>query len=171
MNIVSLAELMALRETWRHEQQRLVLTNGIFDLLHSGHVRYLEQARQLGDVLVVGINSDKSTRTLKGPLRPLIPEDERASIVAALRSVTYVTIFHTPTAVELVEALQPDVYVKGGDYATDDGESQLTVDESRLPEAQSVQAYGGRIILLPYYGGFSTTALIERVLERFQSGG
>ncbi len=160
---------MALRATWQHQQQRLVLTNGIFDLLHSGHVRYLEQASLLGDVLVVGINSDQSTRRIKGPLRPLIPEDERASVVAALRSVHYVTIFHPPTAITLVETLKPDIYVKGGDYATSDDETQLTVDESRLPEAQSVQRYGGRIILLPYYGGFSTTALIERILERFQA--
>ena len=115
--VVSLETLAGLREQWRAEGKRLVLTNGTFDLLHVGHVRYLQAARELGDVLVVGINSDDSVRGYKGPGRPVVPQDERAEIVAALRCVDYATIFNEPTATHLAETLQPDIYAKGGDYA------------------------------------------------------
>lgn len=164
--------LLVLREQWRREQKKLVFTNGIFDLLHSGHVHYLEEARALGDVLVVGINSDTSTRTLKGPLRPLVPERERAYLVSALRCVDYVTIFHRITAEALVERLRPDIYVKGGDYAvqerTPGDTGMLQVDDSRLPEAPIVRRYGGQIVLLPYREGLSTTALLQQIAARFQ---
>src|SRR6186997_432598 len=115
--VLTLPELIELRQTWRASGLRLVLTNGTFDILHIGHVRYLEAARALGDILVVGINSDASVRGYKGPGRPVIPQEERAEIVASLRAVDYVTIFDEPTAIHLVEALQPDIYVKGGDYS------------------------------------------------------
>jgi glycerol-3-phosphate cytidylyltransferase len=130
---------------------RLVLTNGCFDLLHVGHVRYLQAARRLGDFLAVGINSDASVRQLKGPTRPLVPATQRAEIVAALGCVDAVVIFDTATAEPLVQALRPDVYVKGDDYA-----------EATLPEARLVRAYGGTVALLPTVPGASTTALIER---------
>src|SRR5947209_14828576 len=108
--VLSLPELVALRRSWQDAGLRLVLTNGTFDLLHIGHVRYLEAARELGDVLVVGINSDASVRGYKGSGRPVVPQDERAEIVAALRYVDYAVIFEEPTATQLIEALQPDIY-------------------------------------------------------------
>lgn len=166
MGVVSLDTLQVLRAAWRYDGMRLVLTNGVFDLLHRGHVEYLEQARALGDVLVVGVNSDASTRAIKGPQRPLTPADDRAAVLAALRCVDYVTIFAQPTAESLVCALQPEVYVKGGDYAmTTQGEPQI--DDTRLPEARIVRSYGGRVVLLRYRAGHSTTELIARVVERF----
>ena len=148
---VTLEELVALLPVWRAEGTRLVLTNGTFDILHVGHVRYLEAARALGDILVVGVNSDASARGNKGPGRPVVPQGERAEIVAALRCVDYVTIFDEPTAVRLVETLRPDVYVKGGDY---DGSKPL-------PEAEAVRAYGGEVRIVPFVPGHSASKLIE----------
>jgi D-beta-D-heptose 7-phosphate kinase/D-beta-D-heptose 1-phosphate adenosyltransferase len=137
-----------------------VFTNGCFDLLHLGHVRYLQDARNLGDFLVLGLNSDESTYHLKGPGRPLVPENERAEILAALACIDYVTIFPEPTAGPLVELLRPAIYVKGGDYAaTREGSPDL----SRLPEAKAVQAYGGMVRLIPYLPDHSTTELIAAI--------
>jgi D-glycero-beta-D-manno-heptose 1-phosphate adenylyltransferase len=166
MSVVSLDTLQTLRATWRCDGLRLVLTNGVFDLLHSGHVRYLEQARALGDLLVIGINSDASARAVKGSLRPLVSEENRAYLLAALRWVDYVTIFPEFTAEVLVETLQPEVYVKGGDYGRTEQNAQV-IDTMRLPEARVVQAYGGQVVLLPYLSGHSTTALIGRIVARF----
>lgn len=166
--------IQMLREAWRQAGRTVVLTNGVFDLMHSGHVRYLEQARSLGDVLVVGLNSDASTRANKGPRRPLVPQEERAYMLASLRCVDYVTIFDQPTAEELVARLRPDIYVKGGDYAVPGGSGgngvqpdrdSLRVDERRLPEARVVRGYGGQVLLLPYHAGLSTSALIERIVS------
>jgi len=140
--------------------ERGVFTNGCFDLLHLGHVRYLQEARTRGDFLVLGLNSDASTCRLKGPGRPYVSELERAEILAALSCVDYVTIFDEPTAGPLVSLLQPAIYIKGGDYAsTQDG----TPDMSRLPEARVVQEYGGSVQLIPYLPGHSTTALIAKI--------
>ncbi len=138
-----------------------VFTNGCFDLIHLGHVRYLQEARTYGDFLVLGLNSDASTCRLKGPGRPYVPELERAEILAALSCIDYVTIFDEPTAGPLVALLQPATYIKGGDYAsnTQDG----TPDLSRLPEARVVQEYGGSVQLIPYLPGHSTTALIAKI--------
>src|SRR2546426_11720894 len=136
------------REVKRRQQagERAVFTNGCFDLLHLGHVRYLQEARDLGDFLILGLNSDSSVRRLKGQGRPLVPEGKRAEILAALSCIDYVTIFPEATASPLVELLQPDIYVKGGDYAT---AQSNTPDFSRLPEAKVVQSYGGEICLSP----------------------
>lgn len=140
--------------------ERGVFTNGCFDLLHLGHVRYLQDARALGDFLVLGLNGDESVATLKGPGRPLVPEAERAEILAALTCVDYVTIFPEKTANATVELLRPAIYVKGGDYAgARAGEPDLT----RLPEASSVLAYGGTVRLIPYLPGHSTTELIAAI--------
>ena len=148
--------------------ERAVFTNGCFDLLHLGHVRYLQQARALGDFLVIGLNSDESARLLKGPGRPLVPQGERAEILAALACVDYVTIFGEATAGPLLELLRPAIYVKGGDYAgSDDGET-IIPDPARLPEAKVVQAYGGLVRLIPYLPGHSTTALIEAIRRQGQ---
>lgn len=142
--------------------ERGVFTNGCFDLLHLGHVRYLQEARALGDFLVLGLNADESVALLKGPGRPLVPASERAEILAALTCVDYVAIFPERTANAIVEALQPALYVKGGDYAgAQAGEPDLT----RLPEASSVLAYGGTIRLIPYLPGRSTTELIAAIKQ------
>jgi len=137
-----------------------VFTNGCFDLLHLGHVRYLEQARRLGDFLVMGLNSDESVRRLKGAGRPLVPEQERAEILAALTCIDYVTIFGEPTAGPLIDLLRPAIYVKGGDYT---GAQSGVPDTTRLPEAKNVQAYGGIVRLIAYLPYHSTTELIEKI--------
>jgi D-glycero-beta-D-manno-heptose 1-phosphate adenylyltransferase len=159
----------------RHRQQtgeRAVFTNGCFDLLHLGHIRYLQEARSLGDFLILGLNSDESVRRLKGPTRPLVPEQERAEILAALSCIDYVTIFSEPTASELINLLQPAIYVKGADYATPQPVGTVPCacpaqdalpDASRLPEAKHVFAYGGTIRLISYVPNHSTTELIEKI--------
>lgn len=139
--------------------ERGVFTNGCFDLLHLGHVRYLQEARALGDFLILGLNDDEGVRLLKGAGRPLVPGYERAEILAALTCIDYVTIFGEPTAGPLVELLAPAIYVKGGDYA---GVGNLP-DASRLPEAKVVQQYGGVVRLIPYLPHHSTTGLIEAI--------
>lgn len=159
-----LKDLLTLRQQWRNENKTVVFTNGVFDLLHIGHLRYLEAARSLGDLLIVGLNSDASTRRIKGPKRPLTPQEDRAALLSGLRAVDYVTIFDDLTAERLVEAFAPNVYVKGGDYAVGNGVSQ---GGKPLPEAQIVQQYGGRVELIPYLAGRSTTELIKRIMERY----
>jgi rfaE bifunctional protein nucleotidyltransferase chain/domain len=135
--------------------QRIVFTNGCFDVLHRGHVAYLERARHLGDVLVVGVNTDASMRRLgKGPGRPLVAEADRAYVLAALECVDVVTLFDEDTPRELVAALVPDVLVKGGDY-------ELTAVVGR----EEVEAAGGRVVLIPYVEGYSTSELIRRMRE------
>lgn len=160
----ALEHLAALRQQWRNQNRTVVFTNGVFDLLHIGHLRYLQAARALGDVLVVGLNSDASVRQIKGPKRPLIAQDERAALLLGLRSVDYVTIFAEPTAEHVVAALQPDVYVKGGDYRVSDEAAQ---PGKPLPEAAIVQGYGGRVELIRYVAGRSTTELIQRIVEHY----
>jgi rfaE bifunctional protein nucleotidyltransferase chain/domain len=140
--------------------ERAVFTNGCFDLLHLGHVRYLQEARELGDFLVLGLNSDEGVRRLKGAGRPLVPQQERAEILAALNCIDYVTIFHEATANALLDLLRPDIYVKGADYV---GAADGTPDTTRLPEAKIVQAYGGEVRLLPYLQYHSTTELIAKI--------
>lgn len=142
-------------QAWRAGQTgRVVLTNGHFDLLHIGHVRYLQAARDLGDVLIVGLNSDASTAARK-PGRPLVPQEDRAELLAALGCVDAVVIFDALTANELVEALRPEVYVKGGDWGRPDG--------PKPPEAERVTAQGGRVVYLPYVPDRSTTLIIQRI--------
>ncbi len=156
-------DLFAVVQRRQAAGERAVFTNGCFDLLHLGHVRYLQDARSLGDFLVLGLNSDESTRHLKGPGRPLVPELERAEILAALTALDYITIFSEPTANALVELLQPAIYVKGGDYANTQSGQETTPDFSRLPEAAVVQAYGGQVRLISYLPHHSTSELIAKV--------
>ena len=144
--------MLAERERLRAAGRRLVFTNGVFDLLHVGHVRYLTQARALGDALVVAINSDRTVRELKGPSRPVFDEAERAEILAALRVVDYVTIFDDVSPRSLIAALLPDVLVKGGDYGLD-----------QIHGREEVEAAGGKVISLPFVEGSSTTALIQKI--------
>ena len=154
------------REAQNRQQagERGVFTNGCFDLLHLGHVRYLQEARALGDFLIVGLNSDESAHLLNGPGRPLIPENERAEILAALACVDYVTIFGEPTAGALVEHVRPAMYVKGGDYALA-GDNPEVPDSNRLPEAKVVHAYGGTVRLIAYLPHHSTSELIAAIKQ------
>ncbi len=168
--LVSLAEASLVRQGLRQKGKRVVLTNGIFDLLHVGHVRYLQAAGRLGQALFVGLNSDSSTRMLKGPHRPLTPQAERAEVLCALGCVDYVIIFDEPTAQSLVEMLQPDIYAKGGDYAAEVVDSGISTAASRgelkaLPEAPVVERYGGHVVILPYTTGHSTTEIVERLIR------
>ena len=159
--VVDLSTLEPIRAAARAASRRVVFTNGAFDLLHVGHVRYLQAARALGDMLIVGLNSDASVRGYKGPGRPLVPQEERAELLAALACVDYVVVFDDPTAARLVAALAPDVYVKGGDYtATGDAPDDTG---KPLPEAAIVRAAGGQVVIIPYMPGKSTTNLIERI--------
>ncbi len=163
--ILSRGQLIELREEWRKAGQRVVFTNGCFDLIHLGHVRYLQEARRLGAVLIVGLNSDASVRHLKGPQRPLVSEGERAEVMSALRPVDYVVIFDEPTAGPLVSELQPDIYVKGGDYNSGEGGQGKF-----LPEAEIVYGYGGQVALIPFVPGHSTTDLINKILAAYTTG-
>jgi D-beta-D-heptose 7-phosphate kinase/D-beta-D-heptose 1-phosphate adenosyltransferase len=150
--ILSIEEMLVERERLRSEGARLVFTNGVFDLLHVGHVRYLAQARALGDALVVAINSDRTVRELKGPNRPIFDQKERAEILAALRAVDYVVVFDNVSPRSLIAELLPDVLVKGGDYQLDE-----------IHGREEVEAAGGKVISLPFVDGASTTTLIERI--------
>jgi rfaE bifunctional protein nucleotidyltransferase chain/domain len=158
--VVSLAEAQRVRQSLRAKGQTAVFTNGVFDLLHVGHIRCLNSARELGHALFVGLNNDASAHRLKGANRPWVPEGERAEALCALRAVDYVILFSESTAEQVVAALQPDVYVKGGDYAAGSGEQGKT-----LPEAPVVEGYGGRVVILPYTAGHSTTELIARIRQ------
>ena len=165
--VVTRAQAIEALAPSRIEQRIVVLTNGVFDLLHIGHVRYLQQARALGDILVVGLNDDHSVTRLKGTRRPLVPLSERAFTLAALECVSLVVPFGEDTAQSLAAELRPSLYVKGGDYdpAVEPGQTGY------LPEAAIVAAYGGRVAILPLLPGHSTSALIEQILRRYGSIG
>lgn len=146
-------DLAAILTDLRGQGKRIVFTNGCFDLMHIGHTRYLQAARELGDVLVVGVNSDASVRSLnKGPGRPIVPHAQRAEVLAALACVDYVVVFDEPDPGALIRALQPDVLVKGGDWALD-----------RIVGREVVEARGGRVLTIPLVRGVSTSALVERI--------
>jgi D-glycero-beta-D-manno-heptose 1-phosphate adenylyltransferase len=142
------------RERLRRESKRVVFTNGCFDLLHAGHVRYLAQARALGDALIVAINSDRSVRALKGEGRPILNEQERGEVLSGLESVGYVTVFDEETPRELIATILPDVLVKGGDWTID-----------KIVGREEVEAAGGQVLSLAYVGGQSTSEIIERILR------
>jgi rfaE bifunctional protein nucleotidyltransferase chain/domain len=153
--ILSPEKMLGERERLRLLGRRLVFTNGVFDLLHVGHVRYLAKARALGDLLLVAINSDRTVRELKGESRPVFNQDERAEILAALRVVDYVTIFDDVSPRSLIKNLLPDVLVKGGDYQLDE-----------IHGREEVEAAGGKVISLPFVDGLSTTSIIEKMKKR-----
>ena len=150
--ILSPDEMLGERQRLRAAGARLVFTNGVFDLLHVGHVRYLAQARELGDALLVAINSDRTVRELKGPDRPVFDQAERAEILAALRYVDYVTVFDDISPRSLIAKLLPDVLVKGGDY-----------DLDQIHGREEVEVAGGKVISLPFVEGASTTTIIKRM--------
>ena len=152
--IIAWNKLPAWRAAMRASGKTLVVTNGCFDILHLGHVSYLESARNLGDALLVGVNGDSSARQLKGPGRPVNSESDRASVLAALASVDGVCIFAEKTAATFLAAARPEIYVKGGDYTPD------TLDQE---ERRTVESAGGKIVILPFVPGKSTTALLEKI--------
>jgi D-glycero-beta-D-manno-heptose 1-phosphate adenylyltransferase len=162
--VIPLGQLEQLGERLRADRKKIVFTNGHFDLLHVGHLRYLQSAATLGDALVVGLNDDASTTRRKGPSRPILPQDERAELLAGLACVDYVAIFTEDTAKRAVELLRPDVYVKGGDYALT--EADLAVGKQPLPEAEIVRGYGGQVRTIPLVPGSSTTAIEQRIVDR-----
>lgn len=137
---------------WRKQGKRIVFTNGCFDLLHPGHVHYLQAARELGDFLVVGLNDDDSIRRLKGPSRPVNNLEHRACILAAIKSVDMVVAFSEDTPIKLITSLMPDVLVKGGDYSVED-----------IVGAEEVRGNGGKVVVIPFLNGHSSTGLIDRI--------
>jgi len=152
--VLSLSEAVRQAEGMRAGGGSLVFTNGVFDLLHAGHLETLEKARAMGDALFVGVNSDESAGQLKAPGRPWVPATERARLLTALRAVDAVIIFSEVTAEAVIRALRPDVYVKGSDYA-----------DKPLPERALVESYGGRVELIPFLPGYSTSQLIARIRD------
>ena len=157
-SVIGLGELKAIRETLRAEKKTVVFTNGCFDIIHRGHVEYLAKAKALGDVLLVGVNTDASTRRIKGNKRPVVGEGDRAFIVANLTAVDYVCMFDEDTPLEIITALQPDVLAKGADWKTEHIVGKDVVERS-----------GGRVATIAVVPNRSTSSIIERILERFTS--
>jgi len=155
--VLSRQEAKALLDTVRQAGKRIVFTNGCFDILHVGHVRYLKAAKSLGDLLVLGLNSDASVRGLKGDRRPLVPEAERAEVLAGLESVDCVILFDEDTPLSLIRDLQPHILVKGGDWP-----------EDRIVGAAEVRSWGGRVVVAPLVEGRSTTNVVEKILQVYR---
>ena len=150
-------ELLRIIKDLKAKRKRIVFTNGCFDLLHIGHVRYLEEAKALGDVLVIGVNSDTSVRKLKGRKRPILPEEERTEILSGLGCVDYVTLFDEIDPLKLITSLHPDVLVKGGDWA-----------KEQIVGGDQVERAGGEVFVIPFVKGASTSNLIETILKRYE---
>ena len=154
--VLSLEDMLKQVEHLREKSQRMVFTNGCFDIIHPGHIHYLHSARQLGDVLIVGVNSDRSIKKLKGVLRPIMNQNERVLVLSAITSVDYITIFEEDTPLRLIGSILPDVLVKGADW-----------DVREIVGKETVEASGGAVISLPYQKGLSSTAIVERILNRY----
>ena len=150
-------ELLKITQDLKIKGKRIVFTNGCFDLLHIGHIRYLEEAKTLGDVLIVGVNSDSSVRKLKGPERPILPVEERAEILSGLGCVDYITIFDELDPLNLISSLQPDVLVKGGDWT-----------KEQVVGSEVVERSGGEVVIIPFVQGASTSNQIEIILKRYE---
>ena len=150
-------KLLGIIKELRAKGKRIVFTNGCFDLLHVGHVRYLEKAKTLGDVLIVGVNSDTSVRKLKGPKRPILPEEERVEILSGLGCVDYVTLFTEMDPLKLITSLQPDILVKGGDWT-----------KEQIVGREVVERSGGEVVIVPFVGKASTSNLIDTILKRYE---
>ena len=158
MRVLSLNDASTFAAGLRAQGKRVVFTNGVFDLLHPGHVRYLQAARDQGDALVVGVNSDRSVRANKGPSRPIVPEAERAELLAALACVDAVVVFDEETPAEIIKRVQPDVLVKGADWAAD-----------QIVGRDTVEARGGKVVRIPIEPGWSTTGILEKVRKSQRS--
>jgi rfaE bifunctional protein nucleotidyltransferase chain/domain len=154
--VKTILKLKKIVNTLRSRGKRIVFTNGCFDILHYGHVKYLEEAKKKGDILIVAINSDSSVRKIKGKKRPIIPEKERMRVVSALESVDYVTSFNQPTPVKLIKLLRPDVLVKGSDWKTEN-----------IVGRDFVESYRGKVKTVPYVGRLSSSDLIKKIAKEF----
>ncbi|HEU18589.1 MAG TPA: D-glycero-beta-D-manno-heptose 1-phosphate adenylyltransferase [Deltaproteobacteria bacterium] len=154
--ILSHKQLKDTVEKHRRRGQTLVFTNGCFDIIHAGHAHYLNEAKKLGDILIIALNSDTSVRSIKGALRPIVPQDERAYVMASLAAVDYVTLFHEDTPLRLIEYIQPDILVKGGDWGEED-----------IIGGESVKKSGGKVIIMPYLNGISTTNIIDKIKKAY----
>ncbi len=157
--IKSLNEMRRLRQNFRRQEKKVVFTNGVFDILHRGHVAYLEEAGKLGDLLVLGLNSDASVRKIKGNSRPIVPQEDRAFVAAALQCVDYVCLFDEETPAALISALVPDILVKGGDYQIEEIVGRETVWEN-----------GGRVVTIPLVPGRSSTDIIGKIVKLVKEG-
>ncbi len=155
--IVPFSKIGSLASSLRTKKRRIVFTNGCFDLIHAGHIKYLNKAKALGDVLVVGINSDSSIKKIKGPKRPIVGQGDRAAIVAALRPVDYVSVFNDITPIKLIKAIRPDVLVKGADWQV-----------KTIVGSDFVRSYGGRVKAISLVKGRSTSDLIRKIADRFK---
>jgi len=145
-------EMTEIRKELKKQGKKVVFTNGCFDILHTGHVRLLEKTRALGDVVILGLNSDSSVRKIKGPTRPIIKESERAEMLSALECIDYIVFFDERTPVNIIKKLKPDIHVKGGDYTN-----------KPMPERKVIEGYGGKVVLIPLFKDFSTTSVIEKI--------
>lgn len=154
--IITFDQLLQLLKKVRAAGKKIAWTNGCFDIIHVGHVDYLEKSKSYADLLVVGLNSDVSVKKLKGELRPIFSQADRARVLAAIEPVDYIVIFDETSPIEYIRALQPDFYIKGGDYTID------TIDQH---ERRAVEAYGGRIVLLPMVPGVSTSVVVEKIKQ------
>jgi rfaE bifunctional protein nucleotidyltransferase chain/domain len=155
-NIVSREKLKERLDILRDEGKTIVFTNGCFDIIHAGHVRYLREAKKLGDILVLALNSDSSVKAIKGDERPIVPQDERALVVGSLESVDYVVLFDEETPLRLIEYLRPHILVKGGDW-----------DEENVVGRDAVRQWGGKVVIIPEVKGASTTNIIEKIRNNF----
>lgn len=156
--VLPLEDLLERVGELRQRRKKIVFTNGCFDILHPGHVSYLQKARQLGDTLIVGINSDRSVRELKGELRPILTQEERCQLLSGLESVNFITIFNESTPRELIRTLLPDILVKGGDWGVEE-----------IVGREAVETAGGRVVSLPFEIGHSSSGIIERILRRYKT--
>jgi glycerol-3-phosphate cytidylyltransferase len=150
--VLNLDQILEILQDLKKQGKIIVTTNGCFDIIHVGHIKYLKQAKSLGDILIVGLNTDKSVKKLKGPTRPVNQENDRAEVLASLNPVDYVVLFDEDTPVELLGKIKPNIHVKGGDY-----------DLNTLPEAKTVQDINGKIVFIPFIDGKSTTKIIEKI--------
>lgn len=157
--IKNLEELKNIVNELKNQNKKIVTTNGVFDILHIGHIRYLQEAKKLGDILIVAINSDNSVKKIKDPKRPLNNENDRAEALASLECVNYITIFSEENPINFLEIVKPDIHVKGGDYKID-----------KIIEKDTVERNNGKIVLIPEVKGHSTTALIKKIVELYREG-
>jgi rfaE bifunctional protein nucleotidyltransferase chain/domain len=155
--ILNWQELVKLRDDWREQGLKVVFTNGVFDIVHRGHVDYLLAARLLGDRLIIGLNTDASVKRFKDPRRPIVPQDDRAFVLSCLRFIDAITLFDQDTPLKLINYLTPDILVKGADYKEED-----------IVGAQEVKAYGGTVARIPLTEGKSTSQLIKAIVEKYQ---
>lgn len=156
--VVELPELVSIVDKLKQEGKRIVFTNGCFDIIHLGHVTYLKKAREYGDILIVGLNSDESVKGIKGDKRPVVPQGERAEVLSSIRYVDFVVIFNEPDPYKTIEAIKPDVLVKGGDWAIEN-----------IIGRDIVESRGGTVCNIPYIEGSSSTNIIEEILKRFNN--